>query len=113
MKILEILDQRLIGKRTKAEGFLMVTSDNIYIAPNEESSRDINHSILLVQDGFRDKLDSSELPPWGGGIAIYRDLIEIEGILCESMIQPFPIAITNIFSAVANVDGEIIPINVL
>lgn len=106
MQASEVLNNscNLIDSSVNIEGFLIVLGDNIYIAPDEDSSKDIHKSILITQQNFLDKL--YDVPPWVGG-PLYQDHIEIRGKLSKSDLAPFPLALKDITSAHILRDGEV------
>jgi hypothetical protein len=109
MKVTEILEspQEFIQKKVKIEGLLMATRNHIYIAIDEENSRNLQSAILIEdQESFMDKLDNSDIPPWGGSDVTYRESVLAEGIFCRSEHEKFPFSLREISTAIIEMDGE-------
>jgi hypothetical protein len=112
MKVDEVLDQVffLLNSEIEINGCLVKIANNIYIAPDEDSYRDMYKSVLIEDSNFSKKLSSSYVSVWGGGDVVYCSPIKIKGKLCTSINQQFPIALTEINSAVVIEDNEVIKV---
>lgn len=112
MKVDEVLDQAssLLNSEIEINGCLVKIANNIYIAPDEASYRDIDKSILIEDSNFSKKLSSSYVSVWGGSDVVYCSPIKIKGKLYTSINQQFPIALTEINSAVVSESNEVIKI---
>lgn len=89
----------LIGSQIEVDGCLAMIEDDIYIASNEDSLRNTHNSILIQHLDFDEKLFSSRVSALGGGDVVYCSPMTIKGILCSSNNNRFPIALTDIVSA--------------
>jgi hypothetical protein len=108
MQFNEILDKAssLIGSQVEINGFLIMIGQNIYIVPDKDSSRNINRSFLIQHPDFNKKLYSSGVPAWGGSDLVFCSPMTAKGTLCKSNNNQFPIALTEIISAVVNEEDE-------
>jgi hypothetical protein len=92
----------LIGSQIEIDGCLAMIEDDIYIASDEDSLRNTHNSILIQHLDFDEKLFSSRVSAVGGGDVVYcspMTIKGIKGILCSSNNNRFPIALTDIVSA--------------
>jgi hypothetical protein len=89
----------LIGSQVEIDGYLAMIEDDIYIVSNEDSLRNTHNSILIQHLDFDEKLFSSHVSALGGGDVVYCSPMTIKGILCSSNNNRFPIALTDIVSA--------------
>jgi hypothetical protein len=101
MKVVDILEKVQVsdGKIVKIEGFLMSTGEYVYVAPEMESYAEISSSIQISESDFMDKVQSTDAPASGGGVALYPYDIVVEGKLHHSDGQPFPAAVADITTA--------------
>jgi hypothetical protein len=101
IKVSEVLDSvpSLLGSQIEIDGCLAMIEDDIYIASDEDSLRNTHNSILIQHLDFDEKLFSSRVSALGGGDVVYCSPMTIKGILCSSNNNRFPIALTDIVSA--------------
>jgi hypothetical protein len=108
----EILDKAslLIGSQVEINGFLIMIGQNIYIVLDKDSLRNTNRSFLIQHPDFDKKLYSSGIPAWGGGDLVFCSPVTAKGTLCNSNNSLFPIALTEIISAIVNEEDEVIKV---
>jgi hypothetical protein len=112
MQLNEILDKAslLTGSQVEINGFLIMIGQNIYIVLDKDSARNTNRSFLIQQPNFNKKLYSSGVPSWGGSDLVFCSPVTVKGTLCNSNNSLFPIALTEIISAIVNEEDEVIKV---
>ncbi|WP_190762694.1 hypothetical protein [Microcoleus sp. FACHB-1515] len=103
VSILEVSDvlrnsEVLIGSSTRIRGFLVTTADTAYIAPHQDDFENVHNSILITDPRSLDDRLSEDTYCSGEPPYLYQEFAELEGVLCESTVEPFSVALTNLKS---------------
>lgn len=100
MKVREVLTKRdsLVGSFVTVEGFLRVWGTFVSISP-DIASADNHYESIAIKDKDYEKLKGQlrgKVPSIVGGPVMYEYFATVTGILCESDIEPFPVALTSV-----------------
>ncbi|PSN13169.1 hypothetical protein C7293_17095 [filamentous cyanobacterium CCT1] len=98
LEVSEVLrnSEAFVGSSIRIRGFLVTTADTAYIAPHEDDFENIHNSILItdprsLDDRLSEATYCSGEPPY-----LYQEFAELEGVLCESSVEPFSVALTDL-----------------
>jgi hypothetical protein len=86
------------GRRTRGRGFLVTTAEAAYLAPDPDRAEDLRRSILVddpqsLDDRLGDTTFATGDPPF-----LYLEHAELDGVVRESEVEPFPVVLTDVTS---------------
>jgi hypothetical protein len=86
------------GRRTRVGGFLVTTAEAAYLAPGEDRVEDLRGSILVDDPQSLDDRLAATTCATGDPPFLYLERAELDGVVRESEVEPFPVVLTDVTS---------------